>query len=312
MTLRKFARNVLFGLLILTGIAAGAADLSKPAQPDSNPILLYVGFKNAQKVLIYQNGHNSGPIGELVDGLANITGGMAVDQDQDVYATASPGWVVAYPRGGVVPGLRYQFPDQQQPTLVAGITVDPAGTLYASLVGDLGIVAEYTKGNTTKASFTISPPSPYSAFAVAVDSQNNLYIEYALNSFFPQTAYIEKCPPQSQQCTDLGVSLGAGGTSLAVDSQGNVVACDDLGAQIDVFPANGGNPRVISQGLTGCSSFALDHSEHYLAVGNQSHNGGAASISIFNYATGAPIENITAGIPPNDTLVSLALSPAQP
>ncbi len=107
-----------------------------------------------------------------------------------------------------MPKLRYQFQDQHQPPLTAGITVDQAGTLYATLFGDNGIVAEYPAGDTTQAAFTLSPPLPYSAIAVAVDRQNNLYMEYTLNAPFPETAYIEKCLPQSDQCTDLGVELG--------------------------------------------------------------------------------------------------------
>jgi hypothetical protein len=198
--------------------------------------------------------------------------------------------------------------DQHQPPLTSGITVDPAGTLYATLFGDRGIVAEYTAGNPTQASFTLAPPPPNAALAVAVDRQNNLYVEYSVAIPFPQPAFIEKCLPQSNQCADLGVRLGAGGFNLVVDSQDNVIACDELANQIDVFPPNGGQPRVISQGLTGCAYFALDRSETYLVVGNEAFGGGPTSISIFNYATGDLMQNITAGVPQNDSINGLALT----
>lgn len=308
MKVTRLARYTVLGLILGCGLAAWPADKPTVTQAPSTlgAFQIYVGFFNAQQVNVYKPGR-SRPGKVLLDGLTNITGGLAVDKLQNIYVTTGGGWVIMYPATGLVPMLRYQFPDKHQPTLTAGITVDSAGTLYASLYGAGGVVAEYTAGNPNQASFTLSPPPPYSALAVAVDSQNNLYVEYALNGPFPQTAYIEKCLPQSDQCTDLGVQLGAGGWNLAVDSQGNVAACDELAGQVDVFPPGGGQPRVISQGLTGCGYFALDSSETYLVVGNESHSGGATAISIFNYATGAPVQNITAGVPQNDFINGLAL-----
>ena len=308
MKLSRLARYTVLVLAVSYGLATWAADTrgSRPSPNATPSFKIYLGLFNAQQVNVYRPGHD-GPISRLVDGLDNITGGIAVDQAQNVYVTTGGGWVVMYPPTGLVPFLRYQFPDFHQPPLTAGITVDPAGTLYASLYGDNGIVAEYTAGNTTHADFTLSPPPPNSALAVGVDRQNNLYVEYALNGPFPQTAHIEKCLPQSTQCTDLGISLGAGGFNLAIDSQGNVIACDELAAQIKVFPPGGGNPRIISQGLTGCGYFALDRTETFLVVGNEAFHGGATSISIFNYATGEPLQNITAGVPQNDFINGLAL-----
>jgi len=311
MKVTRTARYGIFALAISCALTAWGADSAKSSLPDPGAsTLLYVGFLTAQQVNIYQIGHDNGPIDLLVDGLTQITGGIAVDQQRNVYVTDGSGGVVAYPPGGLVPGLRYQFLDQRQPPLTSGITVDPAGTLYATLFGDGGIVAEYTKGHTHKASFVLAPPPPYAAIAVAVDAQNNLYVEYSNAIPFPQPAYIEKCAPQSNQCTNLGITLGAGGFGLAVDSQGNLIACDDLAAQIDVFPPNGGSPRVISQGLNGCAYFALDKSEKYLAVSNEAYVGGPTSISIFNYATGALVQNITAGVPQNDLIFGVAFSPA--
>jgi hypothetical protein len=303
------ARCTAIGVAVVFGLAAWAADPHNPGQapPPAPSFQIYAGFFNAQAVKTFSPGY-SGTGKTLLDGLTNITGGIAVDNRQNVYVTTGPGWVLMYPPTGVVPMLRYQFPDFHQPNLTAGITVDQAGTLYATLVGDNGIVAEYPAGDTTKASFTISPPPPYTAFAVAVDRQNNLYIQYAFNGPFPQTAYIEKCLPQSKQCTDLGIQLGAGGFNLIVDSQGNVIACDLLAKQIDIFPPNSGQPRVISQGLTGCAYFALDSTETYLVVGNQPRDGGDTSLSIFDYATGELVQNITSGVPQGDLLSGLALA----
>jgi hypothetical protein len=308
MKLTRIARYTVLGLTVAWGLAAWPADprTSAPAPTAINSFQIYVGFFNAQQVNIYKQGRN-GPVSALLDGLGNITGGIAVDKQQNVYVTTGGGWVVTYPPAGLVPSQRYQFRDQHQPPLTAGITVDQAGTLYAALFNDRGIVAEYAAGNPNQATFTLAPPPPNAALAVAVDRQNNLYVEYSVAIPFPQPAYIEKCLPQSDQCTDLGVRLGAGGFNLAVDSQGNVVACDELAGEIDVFPPGGGQPRVISQGLAGCGFFALDSTETYLVVGNEGFNGGATSISIFNYATGDLLENITAGVPQDDFISGLAL-----
>ncbi len=308
MQLTRLARYAVLALTLAIGLAAWPADSHSPAQaPNATvPFQIYVGLFNAQQVNVYKPGR-SGPGKILLDGLANITGGIAVDKLQNVYVTTGAGWVVMYPSYGVVPMQRYMFQDKHQPPLTAGITVDQAGTLYAALYGD-GIVAEYLAGDPAHASFTVAPPPPYTPLAVAVDGQNNLYMEYALVGPFPQTAYIEKCPPQSNQCTDLGITLGAGGWNLAVDSQGNIVACDELAAKINVFPPNGGQPRVISEGLNGCGYFALDSSNTYLVVANESHNWGPTGISIFDYASGALMQNITAGVPQDDFISGLALA----
>jgi hypothetical protein len=312
MRVTRLARSTVFGLTVACALTMWATDRPSPGQPPNatGTYQIYVGFVNAQQVNIYKPG-GTAPIGTLLDGLTNITGGITVDNKQNVYVVTSPGWVVTYPPAGVVPMVRYQFPDQHQPPLAGGIAVDPSGTLYAPLFGSGGIVAEYLPGNTTHAAFTLAPPPPNAALAVAVDRQNNLYVEYSVGIPFPQPAYIEKCLPQSNQCTDLGVHLGAGGFSLAVDSQGNVIACDDLARQINVYPPNGGQPRVISQGLNGCGYFALDRTEKYLVVGNQAYHGGATGISIFNYATGELLQNMTTGIPQNDFIsgIGLAVSP---
>jgi DNA-binding beta-propeller fold protein YncE len=153
-------------------------------------------------------------------------------------------------------------------------------------------------------------PSGDTAFAVALDNDSNVYIEYG-PPHYPSPGYIEKCPPNSSQCTDLGITLGAPGYNLVVDLQGNIIACDELAATIDVFPPNSNQPRIISQGLNGCPFFALDKQQKNLFVANQSHGGTTQGvISVFDYASGNLVNTISGGIPSGDLVMGVALSPS--
>ena len=292
--------------------ASASASASSAAKTGSNKpgtTTLYVGLFNGQAVNIYDAFGNGQPSAQLLDGMVNSTGGIAVDRAKRVYVSIGGGNVMVYPSGGFVPVQRYRFPDQYFPGYPLGIAVGGDGTLYAPL-NLAGVVAVYPKGDTQTASLTITMPSGTTAMAAAVDDQNNLYIEYG-PPHYPSPGYIEKCPPNSDQCVDLGITLGAPGYNLVVDSQGNLIACDELAAQIDVFAPGSTQPRVISQGLTGCPFFALDKKQDQLFVANQSHDGtNQAVVSVFNYASGMLVNTISAGIPSGNFIDSVALSPA--
>lgn len=272
--------------------------------------LLYVALYNAKAVNIYDASGNGQPMGQLLDGLGhggNATGPLAVDQHQKVYVSTTD-MVLGYPKGIPVPWMRYDFLDQPYPATPFGMAFGPDGTLYAPLVGQYILVA-YAKANPKKASLTVSMPSGMTAYAAATDAQNNLYIEYGgVGKNLP--GYIEKCLPNSNQCTDLGITLGAPGYSLAVDSQGNLIACDLAAAQIDVFPPGSTQPRVISQGLMSCPTFALNHAENTLFVANQSQVDGQSNVSVFDYASGNLLNTISGGIPSGELIVGVALSPS--
>jgi streptogramin lyase len=291
-------------LLLILGCALMASPLAA-ADGSSNSPTLYVGLFKAITVDVFQGADNKQPTENLYDGLSTITGDIAVDQSGNVYVTTTPGWVVGFPGGGLVPGSRYQFKDQPQPPLTAGIAVDSDGTLYAALTINAKVV-EYQKNKPEVATFTIPAPSGENVYGVAVDSQKNVYIEYGVPN---QPGGIEKCPPHSADCTNLNLTLGGASPHLALDSKGHLIACDAAVGQIDVFPSDGGKPRVISQGLSGCPFFALNKAETQLFVANQGSESNQG-ISVFDYETGKLVNTISDGIPSTDFIYGVALSPA--
>src|SRR5215470_2403797 len=194
----KLVVGLMAGPLFLGSLTLWARPPQKTNnKPAASPIL-YVGLFNGQKVNIYPGATDQTPT-SLYDGLANITGDLAIDQDQRVYAGS--GSIVVFPKGGLVPSRRYMFPDQRQPSVAEGIAVGSDGKFYAALYGD-GTVVVYDKGSSRQASLTIPVPANNTAYAVAVDKQNNVYVEYGPAAPFGSGGFIEKCAPGSTQCTD--------------------------------------------------------------------------------------------------------------
>jgi hypothetical protein len=307
----------------LLALSSALAQTDRPAVAGAKPTktekadvaentLLYVGLFNSQLVNVYDAFGNGQPIYQLVDAVDNITGGIAVGKNHEVYVPTGGVMVVAFDQGQLTPVERYRFPDQPFPTVPLGIAVDGEGTLYAPMSSE-GVLVVYPKGDTQKATLTIPMPSGETPYAAAVDTENNLYIEYG-GFTFPSTGYIEECAPGSSECVDLGIQLGNGGSNLVVDNQGNLIACDNLAGQIDVFPPGSTQPRVIGQGLVGGCFFALDRKQKNLFVSNQTQASNKVvipMISVFDYASGTLINTITGGIPAGDLIFGVALSPAE-
>lgn len=308
MTRLSFSRFLPLAVVICS-MAAWAGGPARHVSRSQGDSLLYVGLFSAQAVNVYDLAQNGAPIYQILDDVGNVTGDIVVDQSQNVYIATHPESVTVYPPGGLVPAFRYPFVDQHQPAFPTGMAVDSNGILYAALYGD-GVVAEYRGAR--KAKLVIQAPAGNTAWAVAVDAKKNVYFEYA-SVTYPAPAGIQKCPRGSTQCTDLGITLGAQADHLALDNQGNLIACDNSVPQIDIFPAGGGQPRVISQGLVGCTYFALDGTGTNLYVANESlshSKPGNQGISVFDYASGTLLNTISNGIPGNDFISGVALSPA--
>lgn len=281
----------------------------RPAVADTSSQLIYVGLFINQAVNVYQGPSGFGLLGQLLDGVGNPSGGFAVDKYQKLYIATDNSFVDVFQRDSLVPSGTYPIGNA---TFPLGIAVGQDETLYAPL-NAAGRVVEYAKGDRKKPSLIIGAPPGTEPIAVALDAQNDLYIEYAAPGAFPQPAHIEECPPGSTQCTDLGITLGAGGLNIAIDGQGDLVACDEFAAQVDVFPPGATTPsRTLTQGIHGCDFFAFDRPQKRLFVDNEAFGATGGGVTVFNYGTGAQVGSITTGIPSNDYIFGIAVSPSAP
>ena len=282
---------------------------ARPAAADSSGELVYVGLYTSQAVNVYQGPSGFGLIGQLLDGVGNPSGGLAVDRFQKLYIATDNSFVDVFQRGSLVPSGTYPIGIATYPF---GIAIGQDETLYAPL-NFVGKVVVYPKGERKNPSLVILTPQGTAPLAVALDSQNDLYIEYGPPGPFPQPAYIEKCAPGSSQCSDLGITLGDGGLNIAFDAQGDLVACDELAAQIDVFPPGATVPsRTLTQGIHGCDFFAFNRASTRLFVDNEAFGQSGGGVTVLNYATGAQVGAITAGIPSSDYIFGIAVSPSAP
>lgn len=269
--------------------------------------LVYVGLFNTQAVNVYQGGGSYPFLGQLVDGIGNPVGGLAVDRLQKLFVDTDSGFVNVYTRGSLVPSGTYPIGPA---TFPLGIAVGPDETLYAPL-NLSGVVDVFPRGERKAPALVIPMPSGDGPLAAAVDAQNDLYVEYGPLGRFPQPAHIEKCLPGTTQCTDLGITMGAGGLSLALDASGDLVACDELAGRIDVFPPGATQPsRTLTQGLHGCQYFAFDKPEARLYVETAAFNASGGGVEVFDFSTGSVIATITAGIPSADFIEGIAVSPS--
>jgi sugar lactone lactonase YvrE len=92
--------------------------------------------------------------------------------------------------------------------------------------------------------------------------------------------------------------LGDGGQSLAIDSKGNLIACDDAARTIDVFAPGAAKPaRTIDDD---CSEFALSADEMTLFATNDpivaASYGGPMTVRAIQYSTGKVLYVDTQGL----------------
>lgn len=320
---QRYAKATACAALLILPVQPAAATQRLTAQPHNSLVrhswmrpgsgrraLLYVGLFGAGAVNVYDAADLSLQ-GQIVDGIVNVSGGLAVDSQSRLYVAANSTVVNVYRRDALTPTGLYRFP--YQVGAPQGIAVGPDGTFYAPLIG-AKVAVVYPKGDRNKPALTLAMPGQDTAWATAVDAQNNLYVEHGLETSFPQATTIERCAPGSAQCTETGIALSAASGNLAFDAAGNLVACDNQKAQIEIFPPGTTQPaRAISSGLAGCFWFALNRSENRLFVANQAFTGGAPTISVFDYASGKLLTTVQNGIPSTDSVEGVAVSPpAQP
>lgn len=300
--LRYTATLILAGALLIGATPQeSAANTYGPAAVRS---LLYVGLFNSQVVNVYDvSGTSYNQIGQLADGVSNPCGGLAVDPWLHLYIPQCTSATV-FQRDVLVPTGVYLFPGSGP----GGIAAGADGEFYVPLFSATEVLV-YPKG-VRKPSLTIPMPTGASPVAVAADAGKNVYVQYrATTGGHNAPQHIEKCPPGSTQCTDLGITLGSGGVNLAIDSLGNLVACDFAAEQIDVFAPGAKTPtRTISTAPAACQFFALDAANKRIFMSPQAT--GPESIYVYDYATGHLITQFSTGIPSNDYVFGVALSPS--
>lgn len=308
--------------------AAGFAPLT--ASPTET---LYVGDETGYVDVYNGTGTLQGP---LADGIDNPAWSMTVDPvSGSLYVANSLCCVTAYKAGTVIPAGVYDIEGYGEfacCSIANGNKKMYVG--YSNGCWSLpdchdasdqnnGVVLVYPllqrPEGRSKPLTIIKTPTGTHVNALAVDAKDNLYIEYAQNvSAWPIAAHIEEISPGAKTPKKLKIELGNGSPSLALDSKGDLIACDEVPGTIDIFSPRASKPtRTISSGLANCGFFALSSDEKTLYASNepitQVSPGHPAVVTVYNYATGKPEMTISAGLNPTTSVIdALAVSPAAP
>jgi hypothetical protein len=269
--------------------------------------------------------------GNLVDGIDTPVNGLATDPTSStLYALSSFVAVTAFAPGTVVPAGAYGVNgyalfgdaltvDQNYVyVILTGCTVVDSGCTHP-LPDQQGEVLIYRRSATPSLTARpvrtlLTPPNNF-ALAATVDNKGTLYVEYG---GYPTAAHIEAFEPGSSKHRTLPMELGLGGGSLALDARGDLIACDQIARAIEIFKPNASKPsRMINDGLSNCSYFALSKDERTLFASNEAVLGGqlqpGASISIYDYASGKRLRTSSQGLSPTTSFLgALAVSPAAP
>lgn len=320
-------RHVLAGsiavLLLQTGCSSGGATSNPnatsviPAAPalrtDGIGSSKFVYVADAQGFLQILNSAGQN-VGQIADGIFSGSFALAVDPAGSLYVgNFSGAEVVVYnPKLPQLPAGFYRDPVTRG-SFPVGIAIHK-DLLYVALnenashgpgaIYEYKITSEYPQGGNGPVR-VISPPANTEPAAVAVDARGNVYAEWRRLGAFPQPGYFYKYRPHSTKGTYLGISVGDPGYGLAVDSGGNLIACDNEAAQIDVFTRTKRGkyrkkPRAINQGLKDCVAFALSADEKTLFVTDQPLVFGTysppADVKVYRYATGTLLKTFSQGI----------------
>jgi hypothetical protein len=248
--------------------------------------LIYVSDFTGNAVEIYSAaGSNQSPIGEITDGISGPEGNF-VDTHGNLFVTnVSNQTVTMYPRGSTT--WKRQYTGFAYPT---NVTVGKDGWVYvADLVGQK--VVEFPKGS-TRSKLTIDITYPQ---GVALDSKNNLYVEYNSGAHGGGPGDVNQYAPRSTSPKDLGLPI-VWGAGDAIDGSSDVIAADQgsgSNAAIYVFPPGSQTPsETINQGLEDPFRLAIDKPFSHLYVADPEVN----KVLVYDYSSGELVNSITNGL----------------
>lgn len=261
----------------------------------------------------------------ILDGLGTTIGGVAIDDQARIYADETAAGIVAYANGLPTPAGFYGDAATHDAYPV-GLVIFKK-TIYAemaqSLPQDPSVLLEYPVLSYPlggpRAKRVIKLPNLVTG-GLAVDSKGDVFVNFSSAGNFPQPGKIVEFTKNSTNGKVLKPRVGSPGPGLAVDSQGNLVECDNEYAKVYVFKRkkNGGYAakpeRSISTGLTDCGSLVFSSNGKVLYVDNQPFAlgmyGAPAKINVYSYASGRLLKRITTGFDqPANWVPNLAVNP---
>ncbi|HLY03619.1 MAG TPA: hypothetical protein VKR56_14125 [Candidatus Cybelea sp.] len=258
--------------------------------------LIYVSdFLNNAVEIYSAAGSDQSPIGEITDGISGPEGNC-IDEHGDLFVTnASNQTVTMYPRGSTT--YKLQYTGFAYPT---SVTAGKNGWVYvADLVGEK--VVEFPK-NSTRPKVTIDITYPQ---GVALDSKNNLYVEYNTGAHGAGPGDVDEFAPKSTSGTDLGLPI-VWAAGDAIDGKSDVVVADQgsgSNAAVYVFPPGATKPsETISQGMEDPFRIAFDKPFKHLYVADPEVN----ALLVYDYSSGKLVNSITSGL---KSVYGVAVSP---
>jgi hypothetical protein len=248
--------------------------------------LIYVADFTGNAVEIYSaTGSDQSPIGQITDGISGPEG-ICVDDRGDLFVTdVTNQTVTMYPHGSTT--YKRQYTGFAYPTAVAA---GKNGWVYVSdLVGEK--VVEFPK-NSTRSKVTIDITYPQ---GVALDSKNNLYVEYNTGAHGGGPGDVDEFAPKSTKGDDLKLPI-VWGAGDAIDGKSDVVVADQgsgSNAAVYVFPPGSTEPsETITQGMEDPFRIAFDKRFKHLYVADPEVN----KLLVYDYSSGTLVNSITNGL----------------
>jgi hypothetical protein len=248
--------------------------------------LIYVADFTGNAVEIYSaTGSDQSPIGQITDGISGPEG-ICVDDRGDLFVTnVTNQTVTMYPHGSTT--YKLQYTGFAYPTAV---TAGKNGWVYVSdLVGEK--VVEFPK-NSTRSKVTIDITYPQ---GVALDSKNNLYVEYNTGAHGGGPGDVDEFAPKSTKGEDLKLPI-VWGAGDAIDGKSDVVVADQgsgSNAAVYVFPPGSTEPsETITQGMEDPFRIAFDKRFKHLYVADPEVN----KLLVYDYSSGTLVNSITNGL----------------